>query len=164
MLQKSVILSSFTHPTLLLLLPPLFRWYRRCYLNRVQIRTSPSSDLANTILDKAINTLEPWEKPIVHSDRGGHYRWDGWISRMESSGLTRSMSKKGCSPDNSACEGFFGRIKNEVFYGRDWKGWVLDDLMYFIDRYLNWFRNERIKIRLNNKSPKEYRTELGLAL
>lgn len=53
---------------------------------------------------------------------------------------------------------------NEVFYGRDWKGWTLDDFMYFIDRYLNWFRNERIKTSLNNKSPKEYRTELGLAL
>ena len=128
------------------------------------IGTSPSSGLANAMLDKAIKTLKPWEKPIVHSDRGGHYRWDGWISRMESRGLTRSMSKKGCSPDNSACEGFFGRIKNEVFYGRDWKGWTLDDFMYFIDRYLNWFRNERIKIGLNNKSPKEYRTELGLAL
>ena len=45
-----------------------------------------------------------------------------------------------------------------------WKGWTLDDFMYFIDRYLNWFRNERIKIGLNNKSPKEYRTELGLAV
>ena len=26
------------------------------------------------------------------------------------------MSKKGCSPDNSACEGVFGRLKNEMFY------------------------------------------------
>ena len=57
-----------------------------------------------------------------------------------------------------------GRVKNEVFYGRDWRDWTLDDFMYFIDRYLNWFRNERIKIRLNNKITKEYRTELGLAL
>ena len=57
-----------------------------------------------------------------------------------------------------------GRVKNEVFYGIDWRVWTLDDFMYFIDRYLNWFRNARIKIRLNNKSPKEYRTELGLAL
>ena len=83
---------------------------------------------------------------------------------MESRGLTRSMSKKGCSPDNSACEGFFGRIKNEVFHKRDRKGWTLDDFMYFIDRYLNWFRNERIKISSNNKNPMEYRTDLGLAL
>ena len=36
--------------------------------------------------------------------------------------------------------------------------------MYFIDRCLNWFKNERIKLLSNNKSPKEYRTELGLAL
>ena len=26
------------------------------------------------------------------------------------------MSKKVCSPDNSACEGFFGRMKTECFY------------------------------------------------
>ena len=26
------------------------------------------------------------------------------------------MSRKGCSPDNAACEGFFGRLKTELFY------------------------------------------------
>jgi transposase InsO family protein len=40
---------------------------------------------------------------------------------MDKAGLTRSMSKKGCSPDNSACEGFFGRLKNEMFYGYSWQ-------------------------------------------
>lgn len=127
------------------------------------IGASPSAELANTMLDKAIVTLKPDEKPIVHSDRGGHYRWEGWISRMESNGLTRSMSRKGCSSDNSACEGFFGRIKNEIFYGRDWRGWTLDDFMYFLDRYLNWFCYERIKLGFNGKSPMERRQELGLA-
>ena len=34
---------------------------------------------------------------------------------MDDAKLTRSMSKKGCSPDNAACEGFFGRLKNEIF-------------------------------------------------
>ena len=33
-----------------------------------------------------------------------------------------------------------GRVKNEVFYGRDWRDWKLDDFMYFIDRYLHWSR------------------------
>ena len=69
-----------------------------------------------------------------------------------------------CSFYTPVGERFLGRVKNEVFYGREWKGWTLDDFMYFIDRYLNWFKNERIKTSLNNKSPKEYRTELGLAL
>jgi putative transposase len=82
------------------------------------IGVHPNAELVNSMLDQAISTLKMNEKPIVHSDRGAHYRWSGWIERMERAGLTRSMSKKGCSPDNSACEGFFGRLKNEMFYNR----------------------------------------------
>jgi hypothetical protein len=81
------------------------------YLNAV------GAELVNTMLDEAILTLNEREKPIIHSDRGCHYRWPGWIERMEREGLIRSMSKKGCSPDNAACEGFFLRLKNEMFYG-----------------------------------------------
>jgi transposase InsO family protein len=62
------------------------------------IGTSPNAELANTMLDTAISALAEDEHPIVHSDRGGHYRWPGWIARMDEAGLTRSMSKKGCSP------------------------------------------------------------------
>ena len=72
------------------------------------------------MLRKAIATLSPDEKPIVHSDRGCHYRWPEWIKIMDDAGLTRSMSRKGCSPDNSACEGFFGHLKTEMFYGYNW--------------------------------------------
>ena len=36
-------------------------------------------------------------------------------------GIVRSMSNKGCSPDNAACEGFFGRMKNEMYYGKTWQ-------------------------------------------
>lgn len=79
------------------------------------IGTSPSADLANSMLDAAISTLNPKEHPIVHSDRGGHYRWPGWIERMEKANLVRSMSRKGCSPDNAACEGFHGRVKTNSF-------------------------------------------------
>ena len=38
------------------------------------IGTSPNAELTNTMLRKAIATLSPDEKPIVHSDRGCHYR------------------------------------------------------------------------------------------
>lgn len=43
------------------------------------IGCSPNADLANTMLKKAISTLAPKEKPIIHSDRGCHYRWGEWI-------------------------------------------------------------------------------------
>lgn len=35
-------------------------------------------------------------------------------------GLTRSMFKKGCAEDNTVCEGFFGKLKNEMFYNGNW--------------------------------------------
>ena len=61
------------------------------------VGTSPNAELVNTMLDNAIVLLKENEHPIVHSDRGCHYRWSGWIQRMDEAGLTRSMSKKGCS-------------------------------------------------------------------
>lgn len=126
------------------------------------IGTSPNAELANTMLDTAISGLTEDEHPIVHSDRGGHYRWPGWIERMDEAGLTRSMSKKGCSPDNSACEGFFGRVKNEMFYGRNWKGVSLEAFMDLLDCYLHWYNEKRIKMSLGGMSPVEYRQCLGL--
>jgi len=122
----------------------------------------PDADLVNTMLDNAIATLKEDENPIVHSDRGAHYRWPGWIERMENAKLTRSMSKKGCSPDNSACEGFFGRLKNEMFYNRSWAGVGIDEFIEILDRYIHWYAEERVKESLGGLSPIEYRKSVGL--
>lgn len=126
------------------------------------IGTSPNAALANIMLEKAIGTLAPGEKPIVHSDRGCHYRWPGWIKRMHAAGLTRSMSKKGCSPDNSACEGFFGHLKNEMFYNRSWNGVSVKQFISILNDYILWYREKRIKLSLGGLSPIEYRKRLGL--
>ena len=82
---------------------------------------------------------------------------------MEEAGLTRSMSKKGCSPDTAACEGFFGILKNEMFYGRSWIGISLDDFAQELDDYINWYNCKRIKLSLGGLSPMEYRQLLGFA-
>ncbi|TCR71382.1 integrase-like protein [Rhizobium sp. BK376] len=72
------------------------------------------------MLDAAIQTVvDTNDRLVVHSDRGAQYRWPGWLSRIADANLTRSMSRKRCSPDNAACEGFFGRLKTELFYPRD---------------------------------------------
>lgn len=127
------------------------------------IGTSPNAILANTMLKGAIKTLKPGEQPIIHSDRGCHYRWPGWIQLVQESGLTRSMSKKGCSPDNSACEGFFGRLKNEAFYGRDWHSVTIKQFIKWVDDYICWYKEKRIKISLGGQSPLQYRQANGLA-
>jgi len=127
------------------------------------IGTSPDAELVNTMLDDAIYNLVDGEHPVVHSDRGCHYRWPGWISRMENVGLTRSMSKKGCSPDNSACEGFFGRLKNEMFYYQSWQGVSITEFINELDIYLRWYNEKRIKMSLGGMSPVAYRRSIGLA-
>ncbi len=127
------------------------------------ISTRPDAEMVNSMLDLAADKLSEEERPIVHSDRGSHYRWPGWIERIAGYDLTQSMSKKGCSPDNAACEGLFGRIKNEMFYNRSWKNVSLDSFIDILDRYLYWYNNLRIKMSLNGMSPVNYRLSLGLS-
>ena len=126
------------------------------------ISTTPDSVLVNTMLDQAIAQLPEGDRPMIHSDRGCHYRWPGWIGRMEKAGLERSMSKKGCSPDNAACEDLFGRLKNEMFYCQDWTGVKISEFIDILNNYLLWYNTKRIKTSLGNMSPWEYRQSLGM--
>ena len=106
----------------------------------------------------------PGARPTVHSDRGAHYRWPGWISVCEENGLTRSMSAKGCSPDNARAEGFFGTLKNEFLHFRDWSGVGAAEFSERLDAYLRYYRDGRIKKSLGWLSPREYREKLGYAV
>ena len=80
---------------------------------------------------------------------------------MEKYGYVRSMSKKGCSPDNSACEGFFGTMKNEFYYPNDWASVSTDEFIPQLEKYLVWFCDKRIKARLGNTRSREYLLEYG---
>jgi transposase InsO family protein len=73
------------------------------------------------------------------------------------------MSKKGCSPDNSACEGFFGRLKNEMFYYCSWQDVSIEQFINELDSYLRWYNEKRIKMSLGAMCPVYYRLFLGFA-
>jgi transposase InsO family protein len=73
------------------------------------------------------------------------------------------MARKACSPDNAACEGFFGRLKNELFYARDWMKTTIDDFTAEIGAYIRWYNEARLKISLGGLSPAGHRRSLGLA-
>ena len=126
------------------------------------ISSRPDAELVNSMLDRAIETLKEGEHPIIHSDRGGHYRWPGWVLRVAKAGLRQSMSRKACPQDNAACEVFFGLIKNEMFYNRSWKGVSIREFIEILDTYLAWYNERRVKLSLGLKSPIEYRRALGL--
>ena len=132
---------------------------------RWSIRTKPDAGLVNTMLDAATETVTNGEeRPIIHSDRGAHYRWPGWLTRISNAQMVRSMSRKGCLQDNAACEGFFGRLKTELFYPRDWKAITIEQFVAEADAYIRWYNEKRIKFSLGSPSPVKYRQSLGLNL
>ena len=151
----------------------------RCYLSAIRdcfdssivawrIGAHPTADLANATLADACARLAcarlaPGEAPVIHSDRGGHYRWPGWMAICEEHGLTRSMSAKGCSPDNAAMEGFFGLLKREFFHGRDWGGWSLRSFMDALDEWIVGYNRDRKCGALDHMTPLEFRNSLGKA-
>jgi putative transposase len=128
------------------------------------IGTRPDAELVNTMLDAAVESVaDSKNRPIVHSDRGAHYRWPGWLARIGAANLISSMSRKGCSPDNAACEGFFGRLKTELFYPRQWQATTMQQFINLLDAYIRWYNEKRIKLSLGSLSPLEYRESLGIA-
>ena len=127
------------------------------------ISTSPDAEMANSSLPGACELLGEGDHPLTHGDRGCHYRWPGWIGICEKHGLVRSMSRKGRGPDNSRCEGFFGRLKAGYFYGCDWDGVTVKEFADMLDAYLRWHGDVRIKSDLGYMSPGQYRESQGLA-
>ena len=125
------------------------------------IGTSPNAELANGMLTDACSTLKDGEKPIIHSDRGCHYRWPEWIRICEDNKLTRSTGAKGCSPDNAAAEGFFGRPRQEFFHKRSFAGVSMDGFINMLDGYMVWYRDRRIKTEFG-MSIMDRRRGLGL--
>ena len=120
----------------------------------------PDAALANSTLEDACALLAPGERPVIHSDRGGHYRWPGWISICEGHGLARSMSAKGCSPDNAAMEGFFGLLKREFWHGRDWSGWTPARFIEELGGWIGRYNTERRSDALGGRTPAEFRAAL----
>ena len=73
------------------------------------------------------------------------------------------MSRKGCSSDNTACKGFFGRLKTEMFFQPDWLSTNINEFVAALDTYIRWYNEARIKISIGGLSPAGHRRSLGIA-
>ncbi len=62
----------------------------------------------------------------------------------------------------STLESFFGRLKNEFFYYRDWSNVTVPRFIDELDRYMHYYLEEREKESLGWLSPMDYRKSLGL--
>ena len=75
--------------------------------------------------------------------------------------VVQSMSRKGNCLDNAAIESFFAVLKTEFFYLNKFSS--VDELQTGIKKYIHYYNNDRIKMKLKGLSPVQYRTQPSAA-
>lgn len=73
--------------------------------------------------------------------------------------IIQSMSRKGNYLDNSPTENFFGRLKEEIWYNKEYKYENEKELIKQIHEYIKYYNEIRIVSRLK-MSPIEYRNQI----
>lgn len=109
------------------------------------------------MLDAAFEKIDDGNKLIIHSDQGWQYQNKRYQEKLCIKGVTQSMSRKGNCLDNSIMENFFGILKTELIYCNKFKS--TEELIEEIHKYIRYYNNERIKIKLKGLSPVEFRTQ-----
>lgn len=115
----------------------------------------PTINLTNKMLEKALEENKDIKDLTIHSDQGFHYQHSSWTKKLEKMNIRQSMSRKGNCLDNSPMENFFGILKQEMYYGAEFKNY--NELVVEIEKYIRWYNEDRIKTKLNGMSPVMYR-------
>jgi len=119
------------------------------------ISFSPDLKMVISMLNNALNRVGDTEGLIIHSDQGWHYQHLKYQQILKNHGVIQSMSRKGNCLDNAIMENFFGLMKNELLYLQKWDS--IDQFKKALRTYIRYYNNDRIKLRLNGKSPVQYR-------
>ena len=107
------------------------------------------------MLEKAFSKVPDNTNLILHSDQGWQYQMKQYQHLLKEKGIRQSMSRKGNCLDNSLAENFFGLLKSELFYMKEYK--TIEELETDIIEYIDYYNNKRIKGKLKGMSPVQYR-------
>ena len=105
------------------------------------ISTSPNYEQIKDMLAKAFNKYKDLKGLILTSDQGWQYQMQDYHKALEEKGIIQSMSRKGNCLDNSPMENFFGKMKNEMFYGYEYTFNTLEELKKEMEEIDKKFRN-----------------------
>ncbi|MGJ9386217.1 IS3 family transposase [Salipaludibacillus sp. CF4.18] len=124
-----------------------------------EIRKRPTLDLVIEPLTRALQIIKNHAtyRTTIHSDQGWHYQHNQWVRTLKENKVFQSMSRKATCADNASMENFFGILKQEMYYGEELVSY--EELKRRIEEYIDWYNNERSKIKLAGLSPVEYRTQ-----
>lgn len=123
------------------------------------ISASPNYDQIKDMLAKAFNKYKDLKGLILTSDQGWQYQMQDYHKALEEKGIIQSMSRKGNCLDNSPMENFFGKMKNEMFYGYEYTFNTLEELKKEMEEYISYYNNQRITEKLKGLTPVEYRNQ-----
>ena len=115
----------------------------------------PDLKMALNMLNKAFKKTDIPKGLILHSDQGWHYQHLRYQKALKNKEIVQSMSRKGNCLDNAMMENFFGLMKSELLYLQQWDS--VEQFKKELIRYIHYYNNDRIKLRLNGKSPVQYR-------
>lgn len=109
------------------------------------------------MLDNAFVKIPDNTNLIFHSDQGWQYQHKTYQKRLKDKRIRQSMSRKGNCLDNSIMENFFGLLKSELLYLREFDS--MEEFRVELERYIDYYNNKRIKAKLKGLSPVQYRLQ-----
>ena len=124
------------------------------------ISRSPVFDLVLETVKKALEKKNEEDNLLLHSDQGWHYRMENYHELLKKNNIIQSMSRKGNCLDNAVIENFFGHLKSELFYLQKFNS--MEHFIGELEKYIDYWNNRRIKVKLNGLSPVQYRTQFQL--
>ena len=143
----------------------------KCYLSPIldmyngeivsyTISDHPDLKMVMDMLEKAFVAREVGVGLMLHSDQGWHYQHRSYQKSLQDHKIVQSMSRKGNCLDNAMMENFFGIMKSELLYPNTFR-----DMEHFkqeLRKYISYYNNDRIKLRLKGMSPVQYRTHYAV--
>ena len=120
------------------------------------ISLSPNLEQVREMLNGLFEKLPAGSTPVFHSDQGWQYQHAEYQRLLSEHNIKQSMSRKGNCMDNGAMENFFGRLKVEMYYGEKFES--VNTFIDELNRYIHYYNNERISLKLKGMSPVQFRT------
>lgn len=128
------------------------------------ISESPNFNQISEMLERAFEKYGNLNGLIIHSDQGWQYQMKEYHKVLKDKGVIQSMSRKGNCLDNSPMENFFGKMKNEMFYGHEYEFQTLDELKIAMISYIEYYNTQRITMKLKGLTPVQYRNQSLLSV
>ena len=144
-----------------------FSW-GKCYISPIldmntneiisyDLSTSPNLEQIARMLDKAFDKFPNVEGLIFHSDQGWQYQHAYFRNILQEHKVIQSMSRKGNCYDNCIMETFFGRLKNEMYYGYEKDYSSFEEFSKAMAEYIDYYNNKRIQAKTKWMPPVKYR-------